>query len=158
MNLRWGELSLDLGERRAAQEHADTARAAFDGYPGPGLRCRRALAELDQRLSRVSELKLTPAEIRILPFLATYLSVKEVAERLHVSTATVKTHVSSVYAKLGAATRSDAVKKMEQLGLQSPIAGLEHDADREPELSSFGGIQNTEPPIPSSQTIRSLSR
>ena len=46
MNLRWGNISLDLGDRRAAQEHADTARAALHGYPDPGTLPSR-LAELD---------------------------------------------------------------------------------------------------------------
>ena len=45
MNLRWGNLSLDLGDRSVAQEHAETARAALDEYPDPGSLPRR-LAEL----------------------------------------------------------------------------------------------------------------
>ena len=79
------------------------------------------LAQLDERLAVPAE--LTPAEMRILPFLPTHLSVKEVAERLDVSPATVKTHVSSVYAKLGATSRSDAVEKMQRLGLRLDPAG-----------------------------------
>ncbi len=129
MNLRWGNLSLDLGDRSVAQEHAETARAALDEYPDPGSLPRR-LAELTERIACLSALDLTPAEIRILPFLPTHLSVKEVAERLHVSPATVKTHVSSVYAKLGAERRSDAVARMEELGLRPAVIGHEH-ADME---------------------------
>ena len=125
MNLRWGNIGLDLGDRPTAQEHAETARAALHGYPDPGSLPRR-LAELDRRIDCLSALDLTPAEIRILPFLPTHLSVKEVAERLHVSPATVKTHVSSVYAKLGAERRSDAVARMEELGLEPAMIGHEH--------------------------------
>ena len=131
MNIRWGNISLDLGDRPAAQEHAETARAALHGYPDPGTLTRR-LAELAGRVGSLADLDLTPAEIRILPFLPTHLSVKEVAERLHVSPATVKTHVSSVYAKLGATSRSDAVAKMEELGLQPATIEHEHAADIEP--------------------------
>ena len=120
MNIRWGNISLDLGDRPGAQEHAETARAALHGYPDPGMLPSR-LAQLDERLAVPAE--LTPAEMRILPFLPTHLSVKEVAERLDVSPATVKTHVSSVYAKLGAASRSDAVEKMQRLGLRFDPAG-----------------------------------
>ena len=120
MNIRWGNIGLDLGDRPGAQEHAETARAALRGYPDPG-RLPSRLAQLDERLAVPAE--LTPAEMRILPFLPTHLSVKEVAERLDVSPATVKTHVSSVYAKLGAASRSDAVEKMQRLGLRLDPAG-----------------------------------
>jgi LuxR family maltose regulon positive regulatory protein len=131
MNIRWGNISLDLGDRPRAQEHAETARAALDGYPDPGMLPSR-VAQLDERLANPSE--LTPAEIRILPFLPTHLSVKEVAERLQVSPATVKTHVASVYAKLGATSRSDAVEKMQHLGLALDPVGArrEYDAHREP--------------------------
>ena len=130
-HLRWGNISLDLGDRPAAAEHADSARAALHGYADPGTLPWR-LAELDKRVRSLADLHLTPAEIRILPFFPTHLSVKEIAERLHVSPATVKTHVSSVYTKLGAATRSDAVQKMEQAGLQPSGARLENGADLEP--------------------------
>ena len=126
MNIRWGNISLDLGDRPGAQEHAETARAALHGYPDPGMLPSR-LAQLDERLAHPSE--LTPAEIRILPFLPTHLSVKEVAERLQVSPATVKTHVASVYAKLGATSRSDAVEKMQHLGLGLDPAGAQREYD-----------------------------
>ena len=36
LQLRWGNLSLDLGERMAAKEHAVAARTALRGYPDPG--------------------------------------------------------------------------------------------------------------------------
>ena len=128
VNLRWGTISLDLGDRPAAQEHLDTARAALRGYPDPGTLTRR-LAELDSRMRSLSDLHLTPAEIRILPFLPTHLSVKEIAARLHVSPATVKTHVSSIYAKLDTSTRSEAVAQIQQLGLPLVSAAREHDPE-----------------------------
>jgi LuxR family maltose regulon positive regulatory protein len=118
INLRWGTLCLDLGDRVAAREHADLARAALREYPDPGTLPSR-LAELDERIARADDLHLTSAELRIVPFLPTHLSVKEIAERLHLSRATVKTHVSSIYGKLGVATRSEAVEKIEQLRLHS---------------------------------------
>ncbi|MCZ7588783.1 MAG: LuxR C-terminal-related transcriptional regulator [Gaiella sp.] len=116
INVRWGNLSLDLGDRVAAGEHADLARAALHDYPDPGTLPAR-LAELDARIARADDLHLTAAELRILPFLPTHLSVKEIAGRLHLSRATVKTHVSSIYNKLGVSTRSEAVERMEQFGM-----------------------------------------
>ena len=127
LNLRWGDVSLVLGDRLGAQEHADVARAALHGYPDPGGLPSR-LAELDRRIGSFSDLHLTPAEIRILPFLATHLSIKQIAARLHVSSATVKTHVSSVYAKLDATTRSEAVAQMQDLGVHVKAVQREADA------------------------------
>ena len=75
------------------------------------------LEALEQRISGASDLGLTPAEIRLLPFLPTHLTIQEIAARLFLSRATVKTHLSSIYGKLDATTRSEAVERMEQLGL-----------------------------------------
>jgi DNA-binding CsgD family transcriptional regulator len=44
---------------------------------------------------------LTAAELRLLPLLATHLSVSEIAEEMFVSRNTVKSHTSSIYRKLG---------------------------------------------------------
>jgi LuxR family maltose regulon positive regulatory protein len=117
INVRWGNISLDLGDSVAAGTHADLARAALHDYPDPGTIAVR-LGELDARIARAGDLQLTAAELRIVPFLPTHLSVKEIAGRLHLSRATVKTHVSSIYNKLGVSTRSEAVERMEQLGLR----------------------------------------
>jgi LuxR family maltose regulon positive regulatory protein len=118
INLRWGNLCLDLGDRVAAREHTDLARVALREYPDTGTLASR-VAELDERIARAEDLHLTSAELRILPFLPTHLSLQEIAERHHLSRATVKTHVSSIYGKLGVATRSEAVEKIEQLRLRS---------------------------------------
>ena len=118
MNLRWGELAFALGRRRPALSHAGTARAVLGGYPDPGAMAMR-LEALEQRIGSASDLHLTPAEIRLLPFLPTHLSTQEIAARVFLSRATVKTHLSSIYGKLDAATRSEAVERMEQLGLRN---------------------------------------
>jgi LuxR family transcriptional regulator, maltose regulon positive regulatory protein len=60
---------------------------------------------------------LTIAELRILRFLPTHLSFREIGERLHVSTNTVKSQAHAVYGKLGAASRSEAVAHASALGL-----------------------------------------
>jgi LuxR family maltose regulon positive regulatory protein len=117
LDLRWGNLSLDLGERLVAKEHAVHARAVLNGYPDPGALSTR-LEELETRIARAADLHLTPAELRVIPFLPTHLPVKEIAGLLHLSAATVKTHLSQVYAKLDVSTRSEAVEKMDQLGLE----------------------------------------
>jgi LuxR family maltose regulon positive regulatory protein len=60
---------------------------------------------------------LTAAEIRVVQFLPTHLSFREIASRLHVSRNTVKTQVMSAYRKLGASSRTEAVDVARQLAL-----------------------------------------
>jgi LuxR family transcriptional regulator, maltose regulon positive regulatory protein len=60
---------------------------------------------------------LTMAELRILRFLPTHLSFREIGGRLHVSTNTVKTQAHAVYRKLDVRSRSDAVARAAEIGL-----------------------------------------
>jgi LuxR family transcriptional regulator, maltose regulon positive regulatory protein len=62
-------------------------------------------------------LPLTPAELRLLPYLQTYLTADKIAERLLVSSHTVKTQIKAIYRKLGVSSRSEAVQKATALGL-----------------------------------------
>jgi LuxR family maltose regulon positive regulatory protein len=68
---------------------------------------------------------LTAAELRVLPLLQTYLSFAEIADRLQVSRNTVKTHAMSIYGKLWASSRGEAVERAVDLGLLEPYPGLE---------------------------------
>ncbi|WP_423922045.1 response regulator [Frigoribacterium sp. 2-23] len=52
---------------------------------------------------------LTPREAEVLALVAVGLANPEVAARLFVSVATVKTHVNTVFAKLGVRTRAEAI-------------------------------------------------
>ena len=60
---------------------------------------------------------LTSRETSILELLPTYLSYAEIGERLFVSVNTVKSNLKSVYRKLGATSRSEAVEIARTLGL-----------------------------------------
>jgi DNA-binding NarL/FixJ family response regulator len=60
---------------------------------------------------------LTARESEILALLANGSGNKEIAGRLHISEHTVKFHVSSILAKLGAATRTEAVSRGYRVGL-----------------------------------------
>jgi len=60
---------------------------------------------------------LTPAELRLLPYLQTHLTAERIAERLFVSSHTVKAEVKSIYRKLGVSSRDDAVQKATTIGL-----------------------------------------
>jgi len=61
--------------------------------------------------------RLTPAEERVLFLLPTWLSVRQMAERLFLSKNTVKTHMIAVYRKLGVDSRGAAVEKAIAMGL-----------------------------------------
>ena len=58
---------------------------------------------------RPSPEELTEREQEVLAMLAEGLSNKEISARLHISTHTVKFHISSILGKLGATSRTEAV-------------------------------------------------
>jgi LuxR family transcriptional regulator, maltose regulon positive regulatory protein len=60
---------------------------------------------------------LTAAELRLLPILATHLSFPQIAEQLSLSRHTVKSEATSIYRKLGASSRDQAVMRARDLGL-----------------------------------------
>jgi LuxR family transcriptional regulator, maltose regulon positive regulatory protein len=60
---------------------------------------------------------LSDREQTVLRYLASVLTTTEIAAELYVSPNTVKTHVKSIYRKLGAVRRRDAVNQARQLGL-----------------------------------------
>ena len=60
---------------------------------------------------------LTSAELRLFPYLSTYLTLPEIGERLYLSRNTIKTQVVSIYRKLGVSSRREAVERAHDLGL-----------------------------------------
>ena len=60
---------------------------------------------------------LTGTETRILRYLATHLSARQIAVELCVSANTVKTHMRHLYQKLGAHSRHEAVHRARAVGL-----------------------------------------
>ena len=62
-----------------------------------------------------------PAEERVLCLLATYLTLGRIADRLGVRRSTVKTHVMSIYKKLGVTNRSEAVERADADGLLQDV-------------------------------------
>jgi DNA-binding NarL/FixJ family response regulator len=63
---------------------------------------------------------LTAREAEVLTLLAAGLSNAEIAERLYLSHATVKTHINRIFAKTGARDRAQAVRYAYQHGLTNP--------------------------------------
>lgn len=81
-------------------------------------RHRELVALLSQMpAGRTGAATLTNAELRLLPLLATHLSFPEIGDRLYISRHTVKTEAMSIYRKLGASSRSEAVERARELRL-----------------------------------------
>jgi LuxR family maltose regulon positive regulatory protein len=70
-----------------------------------------------ERGSRPGASALTAAELRLLPLLATHLPVPEIAAELFVAPSTIKSQLKSIYRKLDASNRSQAVTQSRELGL-----------------------------------------
>jgi LuxR family maltose regulon positive regulatory protein len=89
--------------------------------PDLGVLPQRA-AELRSKLATikagaVGPSALTAAELRLLPLLPTHLSIPQIAAELFLSPHTIKSEVKSIYRKLGANTRTEAVTRSRELGL-----------------------------------------
>jgi LuxR family maltose regulon positive regulatory protein len=127
----WFEVELKLLTARTALRLCDVADA--DARVAHAARMMRLVPEAvvlaewlaDARL-RLAEFAgpdgvppstLTTAELRILRYLPTHLSFREIAERTFVSANTVKTQANAVYRKLDVSCRSEAVTRARSLGL-----------------------------------------
>jgi LuxR family transcriptional regulator, maltose regulon positive regulatory protein len=114
---------------------------AFLLHPAPGLLERQArygtghaalIAEIRSLLAGRTPARpaamqppiepLSDSEIRVLRYLPTNLSAREIANELYVSTNTVKTHMHHLCAKLGTHRRGEAVERARALGLLAPSA------------------------------------
>jgi LuxR family maltose regulon positive regulatory protein len=64
---------------------------------------------------------LTAAELRVLALLPYYLSFADIGTRLGVRATTIKSHALSIYGKLGASSRPEAVELAIEAGLLEPF-------------------------------------
>ncbi len=78
---------------------------------------RRTVERLDRQKSRPRQVQLTGRELDVLRLVAEALSNAQVADRLFITEATVKRHLTNVYAKLDAVSRVDALRKAAAAGL-----------------------------------------
>ncbi|KGI67239.1 AAA family ATPase [Mycobacterium rufum] len=106
-----------VGDRELLATHLDAAERARRREPG-------AIA-LSARVDRVRAMAagnahpLTAAELRLLPLLATHLSLQQIADELVIGRETAKSQATSVYRKLGVSTRGAAVEEARRIGLLS---------------------------------------
>jgi LuxR family transcriptional regulator, maltose regulon positive regulatory protein len=120
IELAHAHLSLaDLaGARTLAREIDDL----LNRRPGLGTLVDEAATLRDQLAKQDGSIvpgasSLTGAELRVLPLLSTYLPLPEIGKQLFLSPHTIKSHAKSIYRKLGASTRSEAVRRAREVGL-----------------------------------------
>ena len=106
-------VDLALGDGGGARTLLAEVREILQRRPDMGSLVDEA-AELEGRVKSLrggepGATTLTLAELRLLPLLTTHLSFREIGERLFVSQNTVKTQAISIYRKLEASSRSEAV-------------------------------------------------
>jgi LuxR family transcriptional regulator, maltose regulon positive regulatory protein len=83
-----------------------------------GKQASQLRSQLDQvRGEVIATAPLSTAELRLLPLLATHLTFREMGQQLFVSQHTVKTQALSIYRKLGASSRGQAVRRVQEIGL-----------------------------------------
>jgi LuxR family maltose regulon positive regulatory protein len=97
------------------------ARQARAGMTGRQAGSRKAAAQSQVLVSAHSAPlvveSLTEREREVLQHVSQLLPTMEIASEMYVSVNTVKSHLKSIFRKLGAATRNEAVRRARQLDL-----------------------------------------
>nr|WP_241744358.1 AAA family ATPase [Cellulosimicrobium arenosum] len=109
-----------LGDRTVAMHLAHEMDEILRQRPHVGLLVEEVAtfrSRLEEATATPGAPPLTPAELRLLPYLQTHLTMSEIGRRLFVSRNTVGSQVGSIYRKLGATTRAGAVERAVGLGL-----------------------------------------
>ena len=98
-------------------EICDAIRAVAQGRTVLSTEALGSMARELQQRRGAEQSPLTAREGEILGLLATGASAPEIASQLHLSPATIKTHLHNVYAKLGVSDRAAAVAEGMRRGL-----------------------------------------
>jgi DNA-binding NarL/FixJ family response regulator len=109
-----GYLTKDAGraEIGAALRSTAAGQSTFDAEVS-----RRLVAGLSPAPPTRNADGLTARETEVLRLIARGLSNPEIAERLFISEATVKTHINNTFAKIGARHRAEAVRYAYRQGI-----------------------------------------
>ncbi|HAM35558.1 MAG TPA: DNA-binding response regulator [Elusimicrobia bacterium] len=113
-----------LSKMLPASELVNALKAfANDGVMIPQQVMGKLIAGLRQMASgegQSSPVSLTKTEIRVLVFLGSGLSNKEIAAKMDCSVKTIKNHLNAIFQKLEVSNRTEAVVKGIEMGLISP--------------------------------------
>jgi len=109
------------GDRGGAREVLAEARTILERYPDAGIfpeLLERQERKLRARKPREGELdgELTERELAVLSLLVGELSTSQIAQSLYVAPSTVRTHIKSIYRKLGVSSCKDAVEEAHARG------------------------------------------
>jgi DNA-binding NarL/FixJ family response regulator len=107
--------SIDIAGEFDSLAAAQAAGITADGFLLAGANGGGVAAGDDE--SEFIQERLTPRETQVLELLAEGLPNRAIAQRLDISDQTVKFHVASIAGKLGAANRTDAVRRAVRRGL-----------------------------------------
>ena len=119
--LELGRAYLALNDTAGARTVLRQARGILQRRPNLGVLPDQA-DELHAKLDTIHKgvpgvSTLTTAELRLLPLLATHLHFSEIGQRLYISKHTVKTQAISIYRKLEVSSRSQAIERVQEIGL-----------------------------------------
>ena len=105
----------------STEEIADAVRMAARGDTVLSPQLAKSMLDevrrLDQRAEGEDERMVTKREEEVLQLIADGCSTPEVAERLYISQKTVKNHLASIYQKLDARDRTQAVLQAVRMGI-----------------------------------------
>jgi LuxR family maltose regulon positive regulatory protein len=111
------------GARGEARELLAEAQTILQRNPDAGIfpelleRQERTLLTTIKRRNRSLNGKLTERELDVLRLLVGDLSTRQMASGLYLAPNTVRTHIKSIYRKLGVSSRTEAVKEARARGL-----------------------------------------
>ena len=106
---------VEVGDLLAAHPGHDTAHRAFRDTVVDFLASRSV-----ERARPSMSGSLTPSESRVLGYLPTNLTAREIADEMYLSVNTVKVHLRGIYQKLDAHNRTQAVQHARSVGLLAP--------------------------------------
>lgn len=105
---RWNMLSLHIDQLLSLMDHTPKSKPR-PPTPSAQERNHHRLEGLSKDIYELDP--LSPREIEVLEYLALGYTNKEVAQQLHISATTVKTHTRNIYSKLNVNNRTRAVQQ-----------------------------------------------
>lgn len=113
--------SANKDDRDVIQEHVQSILADFpQNTPAPSSPTTREVAHMSPptlSLQRYQLDPLSPRELEVLELVSLGYTNQALAQQLHISLATVKTHTRNIYSKLDVKNRTQAVQQARHLGL-----------------------------------------
>jgi DNA-binding CsgD family transcriptional regulator len=108
-----------LGEAVFAEAWAEGQRLSADEARSEAIWVADAISTATERLTIPDDVDhgLTPRELEIVRLVADGQSDREIAEALFIGGATVRTHLTSIFGKLGVGSRTAAVAAARRLGI-----------------------------------------